>query len=591
VDDGHDDEVIVSAALEQLQRERIEELHRLDAGGKWDELARLARQWVVADGALLLSLALEAATMLSAVGRSEDAIAVLAEASPIQEWDANPDAIAAWLGALAQALRSAGDNVLAQSIGRQALDLRVAPAQRAPVVALLADIHAQLEPSQPELRDTTLHLIEEVKELEFCEPLQCGEASSAEEESRWIERLAEAEAAIERTYRRELRSAAEATRGVTTAEAIGTVENIAGHLREMRTPDVKEFAPSIAAGQVPDEVKSWWPRGCGGLAYRCDVEELVLSIYCVAPDGDVLAFRHDVTFPSVRALLNISKRGIGGELAFLADRLTEVLLPKPLRDALRSFEGKTLLLSADARLEDIPWEALGHDGLYLGTHFDLTMTPSLLRAAATLRDRPKLAIDPQHFTFVANPTGDLPFAGEEAHAIAAMLRSRGRNAEILGDCTRDDFLDAARGAEWLHYAGHADYLESDPTSSYLRLHDRLVTIRDLARGGVGADSVWILNACESAQASSVNASRARVGFPQVLLLEGACAVIAANWPAGDRASADALARFYDRMLATPIASAMRSVRRALLDEGRPMQEWAQYRVFGHPFVAVAPATQ
>ena len=371
---------------------------------------------------------------------------------------------------------------------------------------------------------------EALKEIQFCEPILIGEATATEEQHQLILELADAEAATARALR------AEVGAGPREPRAWRDATEIAQRLQSLPVGDEEAHFTAMLEDKLPDDLGSWWPAHCAVLAYRLDVAEMELITYFARQGGDVLTYRHDVNYAALRSLLAICKHGIAEELAFMADRLTAVLLPEPLRAALRAGEGGTLVISADALLEDVPWEALGDGRMYLGTSFDLVVTPSLLRSARMLRDKPRRAVRPARFTFVANPTGDLVFSEDEAAGISTLLANRGLSAVSHVRTGRNEFRIVIESAQWIHYAGHANYLDADPSSSFLYLRDGPLTVREIAAGHNTPDSVWILNACEAAQAGSVNASRSRVGFPQALLLKGAASVVAANWPTVDRTS-------------------------------------------------------
>ena len=101
---------------------------------------------------------------------------------------------------------------------------------------------------------------------------------------------------------------------------------------------------------------------------------------------------------------------------------------------------------------------------------------------------------------VDNPTGDLAGAQNEGDQLAALYEAnRGMVKTLKGaDATRANVLaELASGLhDILHYAGHADFVETSPEESGLILRDGRLTAADLAKVETAPQMIF-LNACQS----------------------------------------------------------------------------------------------
>ncbi|AKB46459.1 hypothetical protein MSKOL_0682 [Methanosarcina sp. Kolksee] len=588
----------------QLISVRQNQLIMLYKQGKWRELALKASRWIWVEEELLPRLMLNSAQMMYDVKQYEEAITILGQGKELLYNDSPLELKMEWLEALTLNLRAAGDDYLSQAYCLQAiqlnypqkkfeiLDIPERRQQLSRLYDLLAQIYIEIDDNEPDLQPCSLFVAETMKDLNFSAPIRAGvlPPKLKTREDAIILQLVSMESKTEQSYRKKLETGLGGYMPCQVGQLTdNTIDGLVRQLSVLHTSeniDLIRFNSKFDQ-RVKEDLTSWWPSGCIGLAYRLDPQELVLNAYLVEPDANLRKFHFDINYAAINALLNICRNGISDELEFMANRLTEMLLPPSLRQALWETEASILLISADPKLEGVPWETLGTDGSYLGTDYDLAITPSLIRAAKQINSCSPVVIKPDLFTIIANPTQDLPFAEKEAQEIMKLLEDYELKTTKISKCKHEEFLSLAPTSKWIHYAGHANYLNSYPGVSYLHLYDHLLTAQEIASSNIAQDSVWILNACEMAQTGD-GEGECGLGLSRVLLLKGACTVIGANWPTADEASADTLVEFYQRFIGerSTITRAMRDVRCALHRHGCPMYEWAQYSVIGHPNVII-----
>lgn len=588
----------------QLMSARQNQLIMLYKQGKWRELALRACRWVWVDDGLLPRLMLNSAQMMYDVKQYEEAIIILGQGKELLYSESPIELKMEWLEALSLNLRAAGDDYLSQAYCLQAiqldqlhekLDILDVPERRkqfSRLYDLLTQIYMEIDENEPSLQPCSLFVAETMKELDFSAPIHTGVLPTKlkTKEDAIILQLVSMESKAEQSYRNKLETELGGHLGYELDQLTdNAMDELVSQLQALHNSGNIELVrfSSKFDKRIKEDISSWWPSGCIGLAYRLDPQELVLNAYLVEPNANIRKFRFDINYAALSALLNICRKGISNELEFMANRLTEMLLPPSLRQALWATEGQILLISADPRLEGIPWETLGTDGTYLGIDFDLAVTPSLIRSAEQINTHRHVILKPNQFMIIDNPTQDLPFAEKEAQEIMQLLENFRLKTSRISSCKHEQFLTVIPTSEWIHYAGHANYLNCYPNVSYLQLYDHLLTAREIASSDIVQDSIWVLNACEMAQ-TGIGDGECSLSLSRILLLKGACTVIAANWPTADEASADTLVKFYQRLIEeqSTLARSMRDVRRSLLKNGRPMYEWAQYSIIGHPNIII-----
>ena len=170
--------------------------------------------------------------------------------------------------------------------------------------------------------------------------------------------------------------------------------------------------------------------------------------------------------------------------------------------------------------------------------------------------------------------GRLPATATEAQGIAALWPA-GQVDRLYGfDATREGFL--ARHLDryrYIHVATHGLTDAEIPQLSSLVLSTRdrqgksiegRVLAADFMTTTLTADAV-VLGACDTALGKNV-AGEGLIGLRYVALARGAKAVVASLWPVPDRASAQLMTSFYERLVrdGQPVASALSGAMRSYI---------------------------
>ncbi len=189
------------------------------------------------------------------------------------------------------------------------------------------------------------------------------------------------------------------------------------------------------------------------------------------------------------------------------------------------------------------------------------------------------AVFPRSALILADPTGDLPRARQEADAVQELLPTTTHVTMLSGRAASADAVtDALARAQLLHFAGHASFAGRGGWQTYLPLTDG---------GRLSLEDVllfehpprWVvLSGCETARAVEVSTVANNIGLAQAFLAAGAEMVIAAVRPVDDRLAADLVQALYPAWLGgmTPAAA----LRQAQLDlrSQQPGADWASFRL-------------
>ena len=276
------------------------------------------------------------------------------------------------------------------------------------------------------------------------------------------------------------------------------------------------------------------------------------------------------------------------DLAEFGERLSGLLLPPEIAEALPSVKSAPLVVVHDTASAHWPWEVLSLGGWAPAGEMGLSRRYAAEgMSVAKWREQRRRAKE-FNVLLVVNPTGDLPGAVEEGERVAAMLTQlpgAGITAIRGADATRARLLAEFRSGDYdaIHFAGHAWFDAAAPASSgILCAGGRVLSGADLA----AMDSVPALvffNACESGRLrATVNPLRQldrSVGFAEAFLRGGVANFIGTWWPVGDDAAAafaDALYR--DLARGESIGAALNVARAAV--RALPSADWANYLHYG-----------
>jgi hypothetical protein len=277
-----------------------------------------------------------------------------------------------------------------------------------------------------------------------------------------------------------------------------------------------------------------------------------------------------------------------GDLAEFGERLSGLLLPPEIAEALPSVKSVPLVVVHDTASGHWPWEVLSLGGWAPAGAMGLSRRYAAEgMSVAKWREQRRRAKE-FNVLLVVNPTGDLPGAVEEGERVAAMLtRVEGAGITAIrgADATRARLLAEFRSGDYdaIHFAGHAWFDPAAPASSgILCAGGRVLSGADLA----AMDSVPALvffNACESGRLrATVNPLRQldrSVGFAEAVLRGGVANFIGTWWPVADEAAgAFAAALYRDLARGESIGAALNVARAAV--RALPSADWANYLHYG-----------
>ncbi|MCB9547231.1 MAG: CHAT domain-containing protein [Myxococcales bacterium] len=248
--------------------------------------------------------------------------------------------------------------------------------------------------------------------------------------------------------------------------------------------------------------------------------------------------------------------------------LFDLVLPAPVKAALRDPEGGTLLVAAGP-LAHLPWPLL-HDGAApLGLRWALG---EIVEGEAGLR--PTTGRTGDRLLVVADPAGDLPAARFEGEALMRALAGDGGLAcdLRLGRLRRADFLRMFKSFRVIHLAGHADAADETGPAGW-RLADGRVDAEALAAvAGASAPQLVFANACQSARAPALVEALLRAGVRQVI----GTVVDLPDLPGADFA----LQVYRGLREGLGVGEALRRARVQAAHADEPV--WLAYRLFGDP---------
>ena len=282
------------------------------------------------------------------------------------------------------------------------------------------------------------------------------------------------------------------------------------------------------------------------------------------------------------------------------------LLPPPIAQAIRAGGYNRLLVLPWGGIAAMPFPALqlGEAGL-LAEQAAVVMLPDIdallalatplgtppppparFRLAEALSGHQLVVGNPAYAPFAGEPLPDLPGAGAEAKAVAALLGAsrvlRGdeaTHAAVLAE------LDQVRGRGGLVYlATHGVSSDANPMDeSFIALsvqHLNGTEIRTRVR--LGGSTLVVLSACQSGLGKSFGGGA--FGIARALHGVGAGQVVGSLWNVSDDGTL-ALMRDFAERLGQPGASAEEALREAALATRTRFDDpaiWAAFLLFGNP---------
>ncbi|MFM7548001.1 MAG: CHAT domain-containing protein [Cyanobacteriota bacterium] len=274
-----------------------------------------------------------------------------------------------------------------------------------------------------------------------------------------------------------------------------------------------------------------------------------LDITVIPAQGEVFGYRREVSIQGFNQLL----RRFYAELAAQASlqlsepgspaRELHSILLQPVAEKLRQLGVTTLLISADAGLQAVPFAAL-HDGqTFFGERFGFALTPALgLTRLALSPQTPNaqlLAAGASQFQGLS----PLPLVPQELDQI-----SKGRPASsfLNRDFTPQLLLEQAGQSQVsrVHVATHAEFLPGGPAAARLYTGVGPMSLKQLAelrrRRGAAPLDLSVLSACRTA----LGDADSELGFAGLALQAGARSAMGSLWYVDDVATSALFVQFY-----------------------------------------------
>lgn len=260
---------------------------------------------------------------------------------------------------------------------------------------------------------------------------------------------------------------------------------------------------------------------------RDALEQLGLHNERIANDP-ALAQRHAATL----------ERSARRTFAMLYDALV-----RPVETACPDVRRPRWVIAPHGLLHQVPFHAL-HDGeRYLIERCEITYAPSatVMALCATRRMPP----EKQRATIIGVPDAHIPYAGEEARAVAAAMSSAEVALLTESDATIAAFMREAQRSHTLHVACHGLFRTGNPMFSSLKLHDGWLMSADVAGLDLRGATV-ALSACESGRSAALHGDEI-LGMARGFLSAGAATLVVSLWLAHDQATAELMTGWHRRM--------------------------------------------
>ena len=258
------------------------------------------------------------------------------------------------------------------------------------------------------------------------------------------------------------------------------------------------------------------------------------------------------------------------------------LLPKQVADSINRLPTSSLLmLEIDDSVSSLPWELLHTDRNFLCLEHVLGRVP------ATVGGTHEPIKGPIPMLMIANPTGDLIGAQNEANYIISQLRgSNIRISRFGSEIIKNDYLQLLESGKYniIHYSGHSAR-SSERGKSCHRFKDDLC---------YGYEIEWLKlanpphlvfsNSCQSAEGTLDKNEAGNTSLAGSYLKAGVGGCVGTIWSVSDIGSSEFASDFYRYLLfGATLGEALLNARRASFKKwGYNNLIWGSYILFGDP---------
>ncbi|KPA10362.1 CHAT domain protein [Candidatus Magnetomorum sp. HK-1] len=276
----------------------------------------------------------------------------------------------------------------------------------------------------------------------------------------------------------------------------------------------------------------------------------------------------------------------------LGKELCNELLPEEIKRILLSTKAEHLILKLDPQLLQLPWESLVLDNQTLGERFSVGRIIMTYQDAIThnVIDWGK---DPLKVQIVANPSGDLDEATQEAELLCDDMDELKRNGLNI-DCylnTRvnvSDIEEHLDNSDIFHFAGHADHKARQPEECGLKLKDKFFTAIDVNKldSSTKMPSLVVSNACNSAITDKWEFRKFNpqhiMSLPGSFIKKGVRHYVGTSWKIKDNSGIIFSQSFYEALFSgQPIGKCLQKARKDMIEKNVSIC-WASYILYGNP---------
>ncbi|HOE18731.1 MAG TPA: CHAT domain-containing protein [Syntrophorhabdaceae bacterium] len=299
-----------------------------------------------------------------------------------------------------------------------------------------------------------------------------------------------------------------------------------------------------------------------------------------------------------------NKRGdvdpdILNELKKAGQYLYDELLTPRAKHSLRSTKADTLIVSIDDQLVQVPWELLYDGNNFLCLRFSMGRIVSTRQTIVGITKREHK--DSLTMLIISDPQNNLNSAYKEGVAIRDYLSEADEaiKANLVTSKVDTHYVkENIRDYDIVHYAGHSDYIQHEPSSSGWMLSDGKLASADITKMSGGAPFPFLVfsNACHSGRTDEWHIQEGYeehvYGLANAFLLSGVTHYIGTFWTILDSPGSYIAAEFYKALSRNvPIGEALRMARKNSIEQFSEKNIiWASYMLYGDPAFSLSDIT-
>jgi class 3 adenylate cyclase/CHAT domain-containing protein len=319
--------------------------------------------------------------------------------------------------------------------------------------------------------------------------------------------------------------------------------------------------------------------------------ETVSQYETVEWNGTVVEEACSQIVQALKRATNVEGKRSLDEVRSAGSTLYDVLLTREIKDRLRETSHDALILRLQDELVNVPWELLYDGRSFFANRFALGRLVSSREKPREVEPIPTLH---PWLTIISDPQGNLPAAHREGSDLAERFGSTERiSVRMKANADIGYVRKALRQSTLIHYCGHAEYDDENPSGSGWLLSDGRLSAADImqmAEGSKVSPLLVFANACHSGRAEewSVRSQERIYGLAKAFLLSGVRHYIGTLWEVLDAPGHEFSTLFYGSLLrGRPIGVALRHARRGVIESrGEECLIWASYVLYGDPSVGI-----